>query len=276
MLRKSMSLTVVLATIVLCGTSALALDFMGPPASSLKKKQFGAGLEYSFGDMDLSWNRGKKCYAAGGAGPLSSVKFNTDWEMRKISAYLEYGVVENWEVFMRLGCVVVDGQGDMPWGTEGNLNGNHNKAYGFGTRVTVWEPSPKIKWGAMFQVNWNNNLKGEMHTVMNGQTTPMKFGYDFTEYQFAFGPLYKIKEKFHIYGGPFLHFVNGSVRSKGNFNEGGGSIVRKYSWNIDERSILGGYIGLQADIIKNKMPFYVEYQHTAFADMLAMNLILRL
>jgi len=275
MSRKSMSLAVVFVTIVLFSTSSLALDFMGPPASSLKKKQFGAGLEYTFGDMDLSWNNGRKYFAGGGAGYLSSVKFNTDWEMRKIAAYFEYGVMEKWEVFMRVGCVVVDGQGNMPWGAEGDLNGNHGRTYGFGTRVTVWEPSPKIKWGGMFQVNWNNNLDGQMHTVINGVSTPMKLDYGFTEYQFAFGPLYEIKKNFHIYGGPFLHFVNGSVRSKGNFNEGAAT-VKKYSWDIDERSTMGGYVGMQVDVIEDKMPFFVEYQHTDSADMLAMNLIIRM
>ena len=146
---------------------------------------------------------------------------------------------------------------------------------GFGTRVTIWEQSPKLKWGAAFQVNWNGEMEGKMKTQIDGQDTIMKYRYNFTEYQVAFGPLYKIKERVRIYGGPFLHFIRGNVRSRGEFDEGGGSVVRKYSWDIKERSILGGYIGLQIDVIKNKMPFFVEYQHTAAADMLAMNLILR-
>jgi hypothetical protein len=181
--------------------------------------------------------------------------------------------VKNIDVFGRLGCVVFDGQGNMPWGARGDLNGNHNRAYGVGARVTLWEQSPKLKWGGMFQVNWNNNLDGHMSTVLNGVNTTMKMKYNFTEYQFAFGPVYKIKEKCKIYGGPFFHFVNGNVKTEGTFDEGSG-IVNKYSWNIDERSVWGGYVGLQLDIIE-KVPFYIEYQHTSFADMLAMMLILR-
>ncbi|MFA5554125.1 MAG: hypothetical protein WCZ89_06295 [Phycisphaerae bacterium] len=275
MLRKPLSLFVVFASIVLFSTSSFGLDFMGPPVSTLEKRQFGGGLEYSFGDIDFSWNNGKRFFPGGGGGPLQSVKFNTDWEMRKISAYLEYGALENWDVFLRLGCVVVDGQGRMPWGTEGDLNGNHGHAYGFGTRATIWEQSSKLKWGALFQVNWNNDLAGKMKTVMDGQTTTMKYKYSFTEYQIAFGPRYQIKERCYIYGGPFLHFISGKVHSKGDFDDGGGVTANKYSWDIKERSTVGGYLGLQVDVIENKLPLFVEYQHTAAADMLAMNLIMK-
>jgi len=274
MLRKLLLSTIIFVTIALRGSSAVALDFMGPATAGLQKGQFGAWVEYSFSDMDLSWNHGKKYYTTGSAQRISSVKFKTDWEMRKISAYLGYGIIENLEAFLRLGCVAVDGKGYMPWGSKGELNGNHGCAIGFVTKVTLWEQSPKIHWGGLFQVNWNYNLDGNLKTQMNGQATSVRLDYDFTEYQFALGPVYKMKERFYIYGGPFFHFVSGNVKSKGSYDEGGGSIVSKYCWDINERSTFGGYVGMQVKTIEN-MPFCIEYQHASAADMLGMNLILR-
>jgi len=224
--------------------------------------------------MALSWNHGKKYYTTGSAERISSVKFKTDWEMRKISAYLGYGIMDNCEAFSRLGCVVVDGEGNMPWGSHGELNGNHGHSIGFGTKVTFWEQSPKIRWGGLFQVNWNNNLDGNLKTQVNGRTTSMHFDYGFTEYQFALGPVYKMKERLYIYGGPFFYFVSGNVKSKGSYDEGAGSIVSKYSWDINERSAFGGYVGMQVVVIEN-IPFCIEYQHAVAADALGMNLFLR-
>jgi hypothetical protein len=269
-MEKRLFLLTVVPVVVFSGSAVFALDFMGPPTAGLQKGQFGAGLEYSFADMDLSWNHGKKYYTTGGSEHISSVKFKTDWEMRKLSANLGYGIMDNWEAFLRLGCVVVDGKADFPWGSEGDLNGHHGDAIGFGTKVTFWEQSPKIHWGGLFQVNWNNNLEGKLKTRMNGQAS-MPFEYDFTEYQFAFGPVYEMQERLYIYSGLFFHFLSGNVKSKGSYERG---TVSKYCWDIDERSTFGGYIGTQVNVMEN-VPFYIEYQHTADADALGMYMALK-
>lgn len=98
----------------------------------------------------------------------------------------------------------------------------------------------------------------------------------------AFGPTYQLTKSISLYGGPFFHFIDGRI--KGKYNESGVFAVMPtpisfdyrsdYRYDIDESSIFGGYLGAQIDVAKD-ISFNIEYQHTAFADALGMNLLWR-
>ena len=69
--------------------------------------------------------------------------------------------------------------------------------------------------------------------------------------------------------------MRGKYKESGNIGPGlFENYYSNYSYDIDESSIFGGYLGAQIDIAKD-ISFNIEYQHTAFADALGMNLLWR-
>ena len=95
-----------------------------------------------------------------------------------------------------------------------------------------------------------------------------------TEIQVAVGPTYKLADHISIYGGPFFHFVVGDLDDEFSQASGGGLLTSKYSWDVNESSIFGGYIGAKVDIAENFF-FNIEYQQTAAADALSVGFVWR-
>lgn len=58
------------------------------------------------------------------------------------------------------------------------------------------------------------------------------------EVQVALGPTVPISEDVCVYGGPFLHFVEGDLEIKGSRQE----------WELEQRLQLGAYAGVLANI----------------------------
>ena len=268
-------LLLVVVLMVLCSSVALALAPMGPPTAGLKKGQFSAGVDYSYSRMDLKLNEGKVTATAAGVSisakmPSLSVK---NAKMNRVYANLGYGITDNWEAFLRLGGANADGK---IWGEK--LNGDTGFAIGFGTKVTFWKQTPDLKWGGLFQMDWAQSDFDKLSDsgTVNGTSYSGTFTseVDFYEMQIAVGPTYRLMEKALLYGGPFFHFVDGDFDYKAKATVGGASGTLKGSYDIDEAAYFGGYIGAQVDITEN-LPFYIEWQHTAKADAIAMSLIYR-
>ena len=96
-----------------------------------------------------------------------------------------------------------------------------------------------------------------------------------TRIQAAFGLTCELAEGAYIYGGPFYHYVRGDLEDRFHEDLGGGSTLSsKYSWDVEERSTLGGYVGLQVGHGGNAS-FNIEYLHTSSADAVCANLTLR-
>ena len=85
------------------------------------------------------------------------------------------------------------------------------------------------------------------------------------EIQIAAGPTYRLNEKVSVYGGPFFHIFDGHFTAKNR-----GAPLR-ISYDIDQGSCFGGYVGTGIEVADNAN-FSIEYQHTAAADALGMNL----
>jgi opacity protein-like surface antigen len=257
-MKKMLLLGVMLVVVCLCGSFALALSPMGPPAAGLEKGQFMVGVDYSYSQMDIKMNHGR----SPGGGPSLTMD---NLDQHYVLANLLYGIKNNWEVSFRLGGGAAQDkeEGNRSFKTNSPTPGN-GYVIGFGTKATFVE-EPDIKWGALFQVLWAH---ADGRAFAGG--TPWSANVELTEIQIALGPNYKLNEKASIYGGPFFHILDGRFTAKRRTAAGG-----RICYDLDEGSVFGGYIGTEINATE-KTVFRAEYQHTAAADTLGMSLLFKL
>jgi len=251
-------LGIMLAVISLCGSFALALSPMGPPAAGLKQGQFMAGVDYSYSQMDIKMNHG----LSPGGGPSITLD---NLDKHYVLANLIYGIRDNWEVSLRVGGGAAQDKepGGISYKTNSPTFGN-GYIFGFGTKATFVE-EPKIKWGGLYQMIW---AQADGRATAGGSSWSSDVEY--MEIQLAIGPTYKLNEKASIYGGPFFHILDGSFTAKRRTSAGG-----RIHYDLDEGSVFGGYIGTEINATENTV-FRAEYQHTAAADALGMSLLFKL
>jgi hypothetical protein len=239
MTKKLLLVFVVLTVVAVAGSSALALTPMGPPKAGLKTGQFRAGVDYSYskGDIKASW-------IDGSAEILKDVKSN------EIFANVGYGISDNWEAFVRLGAANADIdkariiEDDLTY--DFGFNGQYEFSWGFGTKATLLQQE-NLSWGTLFQVDWLNTKDS-----VDGDDVDI----DLYQFQIALGPTYKLTDGLSIYGGPFVHLISGSI----DWSYADGDPTSKA--DLRQKSELGGYIGLDADITQNAS-LYGEFQITA-------------
>ncbi len=231
--KKIAAIAVVLLVAVVWAPLALALDTLGPPAAGLRQGQCSLGLDYSFSQM--------------------SFKFSDDYKARdnqitKTFVNLGYGVVDNLEVYGRLGGSKWESIND--W----DESGANRPAWGLGTKVTIVQDG-NLKWGALFQISWNKSVAMWGDNGENSET--MKW----YEYQIAAGPTYKLTDKVSIFGGPFYNHLRG-----------------KDTWTGDDSSDFkgdnhfGGYIGGQVAVNDN-LSLNAEYQLSTDASGMGLQLV---
>jgi hypothetical protein len=250
-------LLVVLVVVGLCSTAALALDPMGPATAGLKQGQFSAGLDGAYSEMDLRFD-GSFTMSLGplfdgvdgdfSYPPISDKLTFENVEIIKGYFNIGYGVMDNVEVFVRLGGASAemqkpvrdidtefdaDADGDADGGMmileDGPLHDfDAGFAVGLGTKVTFWEPSPELKVGFLAQGSWT---KLDVRTKYQGVTEAGGYPYgdqlglwsvpsdgelEFWEVQLALGATYKLSDKFTVYGGPFYHWLSGDYDFEGD------------------------------------------------------------
>jgi len=254
------------------GSAAFALDPMGPPTADLRQGQFEEGIEYSYGTMDLKLNNGTWIeqldgvfYDSGNADSLTLKNFKTN----KAYFNLGYGIIDGLDVFLRLGATTAT-FGDSIWEDAEKFENHANFTVGCGIKATFYEHD-NLKLGGLFQANWTE-FDGQLNAAHWAAADFVEMSV--TEIQVAVGPTYKLADHISIYGGPFFHFVVGDLDDEFSQASGGGLLTSKYSWDIDESSIFGGYIGVQVDIAENFF-FNIEYQQTAAADALSAGFVWR-
>jgi len=129
-------------------------------------------------------------------------------------------------------------------------DGGNEFAYGFGTKLTISEQDA-ITWGGLFQMTW---IEGD------DSVSGIDIDVDAYEMQIAFGPTYEV-DSMRIYGGPFLHLVDGDGKASGVV-PGWGAISG--SFDVEQESEFGGYVGAQFDVAENSC-VNVEAQFTGDA-----------
>ncbi|MCJ7719823.1 outer membrane beta-barrel protein [Candidatus Bathyarchaeota archaeon] len=175
---------------------------MGPPTAGLKTGQFRVGVEYAYSDVDMELE-GEE---------LDGVTSNM------IFGNLGYGIMDDWEAFVRLGVANVDVE---------DFSGDYGLAWGLETKVTFLKQE-NLNWGALFQMTWSNSEDEDVE-------------FDFYDMQIAVGPTWKLSETLSIYGGPFVHLIDGDVSDDNG--------------DLEEDSAFGGYVGAEAALADNTSLF---------------------
>jgi hypothetical protein len=189
---------------------------------------------------------------------------------------LGYGVAENLDVFLYLGAS--DAQDDMketlsegiPGDKYTGLDAGFGLAYGFGARATFLQDGD-VTWGGLVQILWENPGDGDVTLSAPGEDPSILPGdaeLELREIQLAAGPTLQL-EGFCVYGGPFLHFVDGDIEASVSARD---SIAGptdppnrvELSEDIQEESIFGIYAGLQGEASENTS-WYAEYRMTGDA-----------
>jgi hypothetical protein len=222
--KRVLLLVVALMVAGLWSSAAWALRPMGPPMAGLEQSQMSVGFDFSWSEMNLE------------------VEGDTVDDVESIAylAKLGYGIADNWEAFIRLGIAGIDI--DDP-----DFSGDDQFAYGFGTKVTFAEGDP-LTWGGLFQMDWTKSEDEDAEI-------------DAFEIQIAVGPTYQM-EGMSIFGGPFLHFVDGEVDEPGGTHD------------VKQESEFGGYVGAQFDIAENAS-CHIEYQITGDASGIGAGIVWR-
>lgn len=237
---------VVITILVLMCSQAFGLSFMGPPKAELKQGQYSLGLDYTFSEMDIKFS---------GYGDSDTDEVETNM----LFVNLGYGNTDNWEIYLRLGFSKLEA--DEP----DDFDGDNEFAYGFGTKFTFAEQDA-ISWGSLFQIGWFKG-KDKITGFLPGYgilTADQEI--DAYEIQIAVGPTYEV-DSFKIYGGPFFHFIDGDY----DFDIAG---IGSLSYDIEEESVFGGYIGLSKDLTNNSN-IGVEFQFTGDAQAVGLRYVRR-
>ena len=258
-------LGIVVIMVSLGGSTAFALDPMGPPLARVEEGQFLIGADLSLSKMDVQLSDGKwtEINEDGDQETGKAVDLTLDFETAKLYGIFGYGIAENWEAFLRLGAAKAE-FGDSIWLNGEDFDSNIELAIGGGIRGTLFEiPGLDLQIGGLLQANWSN-FDGKLDSPL--WSSPDFVEVSLAEAQIAIGATYAWTEGLWVYGGPFVHFVRGDVEDI--FADA------KYSWDIDEGPIYGGYLGALVEIAENCL-FHAEYQHSSDANAFGAGLSVR-
>jgi len=259
------SAVVFLLAAVTC-SSALAIAPLGSPTAGLEQGQKRAAFEYGYGKADLETGKIKVTtwgdMTIGGAhsvtGPGVTLK---DVESNAFLANIGYGATDNWEVYALLGManIQIDKVGTAK---ELGADGDYGFGYGFGTKYT-FRKEDSLSWGAMFQMDWasseaSGTVTGDFFGT-NVEVAKTDVEIDYYEIVIAVGPTYEMNEQLRIYGGPFFFMLDGEYDMK--LTGKGGEDGFKMSFDLEEASQFGGYVGAEYDLAENA-PLFVELQFT--------------
>jgi hypothetical protein len=263
-----------LMMVSLSGSTAFALDPMGPPAAGLKQGQVKAGVDYAYSKMDLELSEGTWIEFLDGvyfdSGDATSFTLK-DFKVNRVYANLGYGAADICELFLRLGGTGAKFD-DSIWQDGEDFETGTDFAVGGGVKVTFFEDGG-LKLGGLFQAN-GAEFDGKLDAPHWSASDLVEV--DLVEAQIAVGATYTWADRVSVYGGPFLHFVSGDLDD--TFSEvdagTGGLLTSEYYWEVNEDSVFGGYIGAQLEFTEN-CSFNIEYQRTAAADAFGASLMLR-
>ena len=263
--------TIVLLLISLADSGAFALDPIGPTTAGLRQGESEIGIDYISSTMDLELNGGQ--YSGElptpehpePSGEAESFKLK-DFETNKIYATFGYGIWEGCELYLRLGGVSTE-FGDSIWEAGEKFDSDTSFSFCLGSRATFYEIGD-LKLGRLIQLSWAS-LEGDLQVPQWSQ--PDAVNIDLVEVQFAIGATYTAPNGTSIYGGPFLHFVDGEIED--TFIRAPG-ITPEYTWDIDESSKFGGYLGTQL-YISERSYLNIEYQRTGGADAFGLSFLCR-
>jgi hypothetical protein len=266
--KKIALFAVALIVVFVSNSVVLALVPMGPPKALLGQDRWDIGIEYAHTSMDLE-AVGTVLDIQPGLTVARKDKHNIDnLKSNIIMGRAGYGINDDWDAFVRLG--VADAQSDIERtysdGASSDeydgFDGSFGLAWGFGTRATFWQDAD-VSWGGLLQITWLEPGDGSIDMVGD----PVFSGdaeVDIWEVQIAVGPTLRLDDNARVYGGPFLHFVNGDLDYSGSTVDMGDVIRVEATGDIEEKSQFGGYAGAHLDVDENTS-CCIELQFTSDA-----------
>ena len=272
--RRMAMLAGVVMVVSLCRSVALALPPMGPPKAMVGQDQWTVGIGFSHGEMDLeAHGKGRENQGVGFL-PIALDKHDIEnLTTNVVLGSLGFGVSDTWDVFVSVGGADAgdDITEELASGAAGNkytgFDSSFEICYGIGSRMTFWEDGD-VTWGGLFQILWQNPDGSIDMSADDGVNPPFTLTgdaeLDFWEMQIAVGPTWE-GDNFRVYGGPFLHIVNGDIDLD---TTGVDSFAATWqvlsSGDIREASQFGGYAGAQWLVAENTSA-NIEIQFTADA-----------
>ena len=271
--KKSL-LAVAIVVLHVCCSVTFAFDPIGSPAGTLRRGQFGIGADYSFTDMDFK-AKGRSTLTAYNVNSGDRIGIQSQEqslsldgvEVHRVYANLGYAITDNLQAFLRLGAA------DVQWRDDGDTH------FSFGLRagVTLYQKGA-LQLNALAQYSWAESYFHSLPltTVIGSTSYPMLMSgkLNMQELQIALGPTYELSNGISLYGGGFFHFLDGKLDLKGSTSAPGQPMRYDLdnSYDVDQPSELGGYIGAKINATKN-ISCSIEYQHTASADTIALCLV---
>jgi len=212
-------------------SAALALAPMGPPVATLPQGQYAGGIGYAFSDTDLEVS-----------GTLTGVTGDAELDNFKNNIYylsLGYGISNTCSIYGAIG--MADAEFDADAGSD--FNGDSEAGFAVGMRRTLQDDGGKVKWGTVFQY-CRGQSEDKINAPASGQTfagggisltsgTVQKAELDWYEIQVAIGPTVQVRDNLCVYGGPFLHFLEGDLSFPWSNSE----------YELEQQSEIGAYIG---------------------------------
>jgi opacity protein-like surface antigen len=290
--KKLLLLVVAFTVVALAGSAALALAPMGPPTAGLKAGQSRVGVDYFYSTTNIKLKSLKASWTGFDGGIIDALGLGylvgageipvdgeadldidgtvKDFKSNAIGANLGYGITDTWELFARLGAAngkFDEMELDNVSIEDVGFSGDYRFAYGFGTKVTFVQQE-ELDWGFLFQVNW---LKTEDSVTEEGTvddvdyTASVETKISAWEIDIAVGPTWKLAEGISIYGGPFLQFISGDfdISAQATTSEEG-TVTFDVSGDIKQKSVFGGYVGVNTDL-SNNATLFGELQFTGDA-----------
>lgn len=257
--------------ILLNSSVAYAMDPLGPSTNNLEPGQIQLGLEYCSSSMDLKLNNGQWLEKSLGeltSGTAVSLVLK-DFEQNNTYVNLAYGVDYNWGIFLRLNRTKAE-FGDSLLKQGEQFESDSKPAFGGGIKATLFEKN-YLRIGGLVEANMAS-YSGQLDSPLF--ETPHFIETDITEIQIAISADYMIMDNIWIYGGPIMHFVSGEYSDTYIEEAGtGGLLLSEYTWDIEQDSLYGGYLGTQVEIGKNCY-FNIEYQFTGGANAFGAGILL--
>ena len=226
---KQRRLWLSLMVVGMFSSAALAIAPMGPPVAGLAEGQYAAGLGLALADQTLEVS-----------GPVAATgDAEIDVESMMYYGCLGYGISDVWSVGVALGMA------DAAFDADGNgsdFDGDSEFGFAVVTKRTLHDNGTDTKWGTIFQYCRGSSedktgATPSSSTYGNGATVSVgankKLELEWYEMQLALGPAVQVNEDVCVYGGPFLHFVEGDLEIQGS----------QYEYELEQRLELGGFIG---------------------------------
>jgi hypothetical protein len=229
--------------------AAFALAPMGPPMAPLPQGQYAGMVGYAYSDQNLEISGPVSGNVRGGS--TAGEAFVSDIQSNMWYVGAAYGVTEGWNIYGALGIADAEFPGD---GSSPDFEGGDGFAFAIGVKKTIFtDPDSGTVWGTVFQfaqarrindnvaaVSGSPNTWGNAHIgLATSGVTEAEL--DMYAIQLAAGPTVPVCEGVHLYGGPFLNFVEGDLEVK----------TSRSNYELEQHLEIGAYVGAQAELTDN-------------------------